>query len=158
MEEEEEKKGEEEKCEEKREKFVEQMQGKDCKLLDGREEEGDVKKKGRKSGRCPKARHALGKSGRWLFLLLLLGQNLLCIDAAAEDLQRRTGMLKRMQQQEVLEEVRSREESTWWLEPEEETEVQEIIIVSHAVKGTKVDLDGKGHQLKRMKEIPKKWR
>ena len=34
----------------------------------------------------------------------------------------------------------------------------EIIIVSDAVKGTKVDLDGKGHQVKRMKEIPKKWR
>ena len=100
----------------------------------------------------------MGKSGRWLFLLLLLVQNWLCIDAAAEELQRRTGMLKRMQQQEVLEEVRSREESTWRLEPEGETEVLEIIIVSDAVKGTKVDLDGKGHQMKRMKEIPQKWR
>ena len=61
-----------------------------------------------------------------------------------------------LQRQEVLEEVRSREERTWRLEPEGETEVPEIIIVSDAVKGTKVDLDGKGHQMKRMKEIPKK--
>ena len=118
----------------------------------------DVEKKCSKSDRCPKARHALGKSGRWLFLLLLLGQSWLCIDAAAEELQRRTGMLKSMQQQEVLAEVRSFEESTWRLEPERETEVPEIIIVSDAVKGTKVDLDGRAHQVKRMKEIPKKWR
>ena len=54
-------------------------------------------------------------------------------------------MLKRMQQHEVLEEVRSGEESTWRLEPGGEMEVPEIIIVSDAVKGTKVDLDGKGH-------------
>ena len=72
--------------------------------------EEDVEKKGRKSDRCPKARHALGKSGRWLFLLLLLGQTWLCMKTAAEDLQRRTGMLK-MQQQEVLEEVRSGEKT-----------------------------------------------
>ena len=53
---------------------------------------------------------------------------------------------------------RSREESTWRLDPEGEIEVSEIIIVSDAVKGTKVDLDGKGQQMKRMKEITKKWR
>ena len=81
-----------------------------------------------------------------------MGQNWLCVDTAAEDLQRRTGMMKRMQQQEVLEEVRSIEESTWRLEPDGETEVPEIIIVSDAVKGTKVDLDGTGLQVKRMKE------
>ena len=109
------------------------------------ERKEDVEKKCRKSDRCPKARHALGKSGRWLFLLLLLGQNWLCFCAVAEDLQRRTGMLKSMQQQEVLAEVRSFEESTWRLEPEGETEVLEIIIVSDVVKGTKVDLDGKAH-------------
>ena len=74
--------------------------------------EENVDKKDRKSDSCPKARHALEKSGRWLFLLMLLEQNWLCVDAAADDLQRRTGMLSRMQQQEVLEEVRSREEST----------------------------------------------
>ena len=60
-----------------------------------------------------------------------------------------------MQQQKVLEEVRSREESTWRQEPEGRAEVPKIIIVSDAVRGTKVDLDGKGLQVKRMKEIPK---
>ena len=58
-------------------------------------------------------------------------------------------MLKRLRQNGV---------STWRLEPEGEAEVPEIIIVSDAVKGTKVDLDGEGHQVERMKEIPKKWR
>ena len=132
---------------------MEQVQRKDCKLLFVY-----CREESRKSDRCPKAIHAFWKSGRWLFLLLLLGQNWLCIDAAAEDLQRRRGKLKGMQQPEVLEEARSREENTWRLEPEGETEVPEIIIVSDAVKGTKVDLDGKGHQVKRMKEIPKKWK
>ena len=66
------------------------------------------------------------------------------------------GNVEKMQQQEVLEEVRSREESTWRLEPEGETEVPEIIILSEAVEDTKVDFDGKGHQMKRMTETPKK--
>ena len=39
-----------------------------------------------------------------------------------------------------------------------ETEVPHTIIVSDAVKGTKVDLDGKGHHVKRMKEIPQSWK
>ena len=117
-----------------------------------------VERKGRKSDSFREARHALAKSRRWLFLLLLVEQNWLCIDAAAEDLQRRTGMLERMQQQEVLEEVRSGAESTWRLEPEGETEVPEINFVSDAVRGTQVDLDGKNHLMKRMKEIPKNWR
>ena len=41
-----------------------------------------------------------------------------------------------------VEEARSMEESEWRLEPEGEAEVQEIIIVSDAVEGTFVDLDG----------------
>ena len=32
---------------------------------------------------------------------LVVGQNLLCVNAAAEGLQRRTDMMKKMQQQEV---------------------------------------------------------
>ena len=67
-------------------------------------------------------------------------------------------MLKIMQQQEVLEEVTSREFCMWRLEPEGETEVPEIIIVSDAVKGTKVDLDDKAHQTKWMKVFPTNWR
>ena len=54
--------------------------------------------------------------------------------------------MKRMQQQEVPEEVRSRRESTWRLEPEGETEVPETIIVSGAIESTYVDLDGKSHR------------
>ena len=65
-------------------------------------------------------------------------------------------MLERMRQQEVSEGVRNREECTWRLEPQGETEVPNIIIVSDAVGGTKVDPDGEGHGRKRMKDITKK--
>ena len=41
--------------------------------------------------RRPSARHVLGKSGRWLFLLLLFGQNWLCVNAAAEENAERNG-------------------------------------------------------------------
>ena len=40
----------------------------------------------------------------------------------------------------VREEARSREESTWRLEPEGEAEVPETFIFSHVVEGTYVDL------------------
>ena len=43
------------------------------------EKEEHVENKARKSDICPKARHAFGKSGRWLFLLLLLGQGRVCL-------------------------------------------------------------------------------
>ena len=41
------------------------------------------------------------KSGRWLFLFVLLGQNGLCVNAAAEGLQKRTEMMERWQHQKV---------------------------------------------------------
>ena len=53
-----------------------------------------------------------------------------------------------------LEEARSMEESGWRLEPEGEAE---IIIVSNAVRGTKVDVDGKGFQVKQMEKMPRTW-
>ena len=56
-------------------------------------------------------KQVLGKSGRWLFRLLIFVQSWVCIDAAAGR-----------------------------LEPEGEAEVPKIIIVSDAVRGTKVDL------------------
>ena len=79
----------------------------------------EVEKKGRKSDRRRRARQALEKSGRWLFLLLLVGQNWLCVNAAAEGLQRRTGLMKRMQQQEVqVKESRLMEETPQrWKQP-----------------------------------------
>ena len=42
--------------------------------------------------------------------------------------------------------TREREESEWRLEPEGEAEVQEIIVVSDAVEGTFVDLDGESRR------------
>ena len=44
-------------------------------------------------------RQTLGKIGRWLLLLLLLGQSGLCVSAAAEGLERRTEATERMQQE-----------------------------------------------------------
>ena len=78
------------------------------------------------------------------------------IGGAEEELQRATGMLERMRQQEVSEGVRSSEECTWRLKPKGEREVPNIIIQSGAVGGTKVDPDGEGHGMKRMKYIQKK--
>ena len=68
-------------------------------------------KKGRERNKCPGTKHFLGRSGRWLFLLLILMQNWFCVDAAARR-----------------------------LEPKGEAEVPEIIIVSDAVEGTFVNL------------------
>ena len=90
--------------------------------------EEDVKEKGRKRNKSPRAKQFLGRSGRWLFLLLILVQNWLCIDAAAGR-----------------------------LEPEGEA-VPKITIVSDAVRGTKVDLDGKSLQERQMEKLPRKWR
>ena len=94
-------------------------------------------KEGRKRDIRPRVTQVLGKYGRWLLLLVLLVQNWWCVNAAEEELQRETGMLERMRQQEVSEGARSREECTWRLEPRGETEVPNIIIVSDAVGGTK---------------------
>ena len=59
------------------------------------EKEKDCKKRG--------GRQTLGKSGRWLFLLLLLEQNCLCVSAAAEGPQIRTEVMVRMQQEVQVE-------------------------------------------------------
>ena len=90
------------------------------------ERKEEVEETGRKRNKSLRAKQVLGKSGRWLFLLLILGQNWLCIDAAAGR-----------------------------LEPEGEAEVPKIIIVSDAVRGINVDLDGKGLQVKHRKASEK---
>ena len=61
----------------------------------------------------------MGKSGRWLFLLVLLGQNWLCVNVAAEGLHERTEMMERWQQQEVqVKESRWAEEvPQMWKQP-----------------------------------------
>ena len=78
--------------------------------------EEDVKEKDRKRNKSPRAKQFQGRSGRWLFLLLILMQNWFCVDAAAT------------------------------FKPKGEAEVPEIIIVSDAVEGTFVNLDGESLQ------------
>ena len=48
------------------------------------ENEKEKEKESRKGARRPKARQALGKFGKWLFLFLIVGQNWLSVSAAAE--------------------------------------------------------------------------
>ena len=80
----------------------------------GNEKEEEVKEKGKKRNESPRAKQFLGRSGRWLFFHLILMQNWLCVDAAAER-----------------------------LKPKGEAAVPETIIVPDAVEGTFADLDGK---------------
>ena len=71
----------------------------------------------------------LGRSGRWLFLLLILVQNWFCVDAAAGR-----------------------------LEPKGEAEVLEIIVVSDAVEGTFANLDGGSIQKEQKEKHQRKWK
>ena len=64
-----------------------------------RRKEDEKEKERRKREGRPKARQTLGKFGRWLFLLLLQGQNWLCVSAAAEGPQKRREAMVRMQQE-----------------------------------------------------------
>ena len=91
--------------------------------------EENVKEKGRKRNKSPRAKQFLGRSGRWLFLLLVLMQNWFCIDAAV-------GRLK----------------------PKRKAEVPEIIVVPDAVEGTFVDLDGKSLQEEQKEKHQRKWK
>ena len=84
---------EEEKGKEEKVKYRRRSWWKTCKerikgFMEAKRKEEEVEKKGRKSNRRPRARQVLGRSGRWLFLLVLLGQNWLCVNAAAEGLQK----------------------------------------------------------------------
>ena len=72
---------------------------------------------------------------------------------------------KRHEVQEVMKgtewkEARGREEETWRLEPEGETEVPETGIVADGVEGAYVDLDGEGHHRRRQvkNHRSQKWR
>ena len=44
------------------------------------------------------------------------------------------------------------------LEPARKAEVPKICIVSDAVRGTEVDLDGRSLQEKQMEKLPRKWK
>ena len=85
--------------------------------------------KGKKRDTSPRAKQFLGRSGRWLFLLLTLMQNWFCVDAAAGR-----------------------------LEPKGRAEVPEIMCVSDAVEGTFVDLDGRSLQEEQKGKHPRKWK
>ena len=64
-----------------------------------RVKKGRKEKESKRSERRSKARQTLVKFRKWLFLLLLLEQNWLCVSAGAEGLQRRTEAMVRMQQE-----------------------------------------------------------
>ena len=91
----------EEEGEAQKKKLVEKYKGKMVSLFMAGRKEEEKEKEGVKKNRSPRVRQVLRKSGRWLFLLLLLGQNWLCVNAAVEGLQRRAEMMERLQQQEV---------------------------------------------------------
>ena len=59
-------------------------------FLTVKRKEEEKEKKGRKCDKSHRTRQVFGKSGRWLFLLLLLVQTWICVNAAAEGLQKRT--------------------------------------------------------------------
>ena len=88
-----------------------------------------MKEKGRKRNRSPRAKQLLGGSGRWLFLLLILMQNWFGVDAAV-----------------------GRQDS------EGKAQVPEIIIVSDAVEGTFVDLEGKSLQEEQKDRHQRQWK
>ena len=97
-------------------------------LVPERNEE-DVKEEGRKRSKNPRAKLLLGGSGRWLFFLLILMQNCFCVDTAAGR-----------------------------LEPKGKAKVPEIIIVSDAVEGTFVDLDGKSLREEQKEKHQREWK
>ena len=93
-----------------------------------RMKEEKKEKEDRKRNKRPRERQVLGKSGRWHFLLCLLGQNWPCVSAAVEGPQKRTEMMDRLQQQEVqVKESRWAEEIPQrWRQPkgEDRTEMR----------------------------------
>ena len=91
--------------------------------------EEEVKEKGTKRNKSPRAKQLLGRSGRWLFLLLILMQKWFCVDAAVGR-----------------------------LEPEGKGKVPEIIIVSDVVEGTFVELDGKSLRQEQKEKRQREWK
>ena len=91
--------------------------------------EEKVKEKGKKRDNSPRAKQLLGRSGRRLSLLLILMQDWFCIDAAVEK-----------------------------LEPQGKAKVREVIIVSDAVEGTFVDLDGKSLREEQKEKHQREWK
>ena len=79
------------------------------------------KKRCRSEARHSKARKCLGRWGRWLHLLLLLGQGMLGVSAAAEGPQRETAVLFRMRgEMQFKEERQTKSVSYRWKQPNRE--------------------------------------
>ena len=85
--------------------------------------------KGRERNESPRTKQFLGRSGRWLFFLLILMQHWFRVGAAARR-----------------------------LEPKREAEVPEIVIVSDAVEGTFVNPDGKSLQEEQKGKYQREWK
>ena len=88
---------------------------------------GEEKKKCRKSVKRPRTKQVLGMSGR-LFFSKFMAQHWMCVNAAAEGLQKGTEMMERWQNQEVrVKESRWAEEiSQRWKHPkiEDRTDIK----------------------------------
>ena len=86
---------------ERRSSWWKKSERKNCNFFAAKLQEGKKEKKGRKNEKRTWTRQVLGRSGRLLFLIVLLAQNWLCVNAAAEGLQKRTEIMERWQHQEV---------------------------------------------------------
>ena len=90
-----------------------------------RMKKGRKEKENKRSERLSKARQTLWKFGKWLFLLLILGQNWLSVSAAAEGAQRRTEAVMRMQQEVQIKESRWNERAhKRWKQPKGKDKIE----------------------------------
>ena len=95
--EEKEEKENEEKGEAQKKKLVEKVQRKDRKFLDGEDQDRKRKKRKAKSKTDVQKRETSPwEVWKMALSLFVIGQNWLCVNAAAERLQRRTEMMERM--------------------------------------------------------------
>ena len=88
-------------------------------FLTAKRKEEEKEKEGRTSDKRFRTRQVSGTSGRLLFLLVLVIQNWLCVIAGTEELQRRTEIMERWQQQQVQV-----KDSTWVEEIPQRGQVQ----------------------------------
>ena len=121
--------------------LVEKGERKDCKLFfEVKLKKEEKEKNGRKSDKRSRTRQLLGKSGRLLFLLVPMAQNWLCVNAAAEGLQKRMEMMERWQHQEVqVKESRWVKESPQRRKQPEGEDRSEMQKEAKLLRGTKLN-------------------
>ena len=99
------------------------------------DESGEWQKGEGKQKRC------LGKFGKWLFLLLILGQHWLSVSAAAEGSQRRTEAVISMQQEVQIKERSLRERAPKrWKKPKGR-DTKEMVEEAKVLRCTLVDVE-----------------